>query len=71
MDSYSSTVMYRYWDNLEQYTNYILLTCPNSDTLLCYSNDLFLNSVLKAGLINQLTSMSLYLCVYQGCDTKA
>ncbi len=54
MGSYSSTRMCQYWDihkdvsilgyslNLLSSLLTILLTCPNSDTLLCYSNEPFL-----------------------------
>ncbi len=40
MGSYSSITMCQYWDNdnhlIYWAVYYILLTCPNSDTLLCY-----------------------------------
>ncbi len=41
MGSYNSTTMCHYWDNLLR-SILILLTCPNSDTLVCYNNDPFL-----------------------------
>ncbi len=40
--SYSSTAMCQYWDNhliLLSSILTILLTCPNNNTLLCYSNE--------------------------------
>ncbi len=41
MGSYSSTTMSQYWTiaNLLSSILTILLTCPNNDTVLCYSND--------------------------------
>ncbi len=44
MGSYSSTTMCQYWTiaNLLSSILTILLTCPNNDTVLCYSNDSFL-----------------------------
>ncbi len=46
MGCYCSTTMCQYWDkimlNLLRSILTILLTCPNSNTLLCYSNDPFL-----------------------------
>ncbi len=45
--SYSSTTMCQYWAivNLLSSILTILLTCPNNDTLLCYSNDPFLTMI--------------------------
>ncbi len=44
MGSYRSTTMCQYWDNCYLLSRIltILLTCPNNDTVLCYSNDPFL-----------------------------
>ncbi len=45
MGGYSSTTMRQYWDNhliLLSSTLTTLLTCPNNNTVLCYSNELFL-----------------------------
>ncbi len=66
MGSYSSTTM---WDNrlsLLSSILSILLTCPNSDTLLCYSNDPFLTvCIASTEGINLFTTCFIGSCLLE------
>ncbi len=50
MGSYSSITMCQYWDNLLSSILTIILTCPNNNTLLCYSNEPFLTVNVRTNL---------------------
>ncbi len=66
-------MMCQYWDNLNLLSSIltILLTYPNSDTLLCYSDNQFFTvyTVVLHFRINLLSSLLTILLTYPNSDT--